>query len=84
MQRRRRQRQHSRRWNEEHARRVVDEWKQSGDTIATTHVVPATIVSTNAVVIVQLPDRVAIEIANASPAWVAVVSELVTAAERTS
>ena len=86
---------------------MIDEWKQSGDTIAefsrkrglvperlylwrkrfaeTTAsparpltLVPATIVSTNADVVVQLPNGVAIEIASASPAWVAaVVSEMV-------
>ncbi len=102
MQQRRTHRQHSRRWSEEQARRVIDEWKQSGDTIAefsrkrglvperlylwrkrfaeTTAssarpltLVPATIVSTNADVVVQLPSGVAIEIASASPTWVAAV-----------
>lgn len=86
---------------------MIDEWKQSGDTIAEFSrkrglvperlylwrkrfaeptasparpltLVPATIVSTNADVVVQLPNGVAIEIASASPAWVAaVVSEMV-------
>jgi transposase-like protein len=86
---------------------MIDEWKQSGDTIAEFSrkrglvperlylwrkrfgeatapparpltLVPVTVVSTNADVVVQLPNGVAIEIANASPAWVAaVVSELV-------
>ena len=86
---------------------MIDEWKQSGDTIAEFSrkrglvperlylwrkrfaetsasaarplaLVPATIVSTNADVVVQLPNGVAIEIANASAAWVAaVLSELV-------
>jgi len=109
MQRRRRHRQHSRRWNEEQVRRVLDEWKQSGDTIAEFSrkrglvperlylwrkrfgetaappprpltLVPATIVSKNADVVVQLPSGVAIEIASASPAWIAaVVNELVRA-----
>lgn len=86
---------------------MIDEWKQSGDTIAEFSrkrglvperlylwrkrfgeaaassarpltLVPATIVSTNADVVVQLPNGVGIEIANASPTWVAaVVRELV-------
>jgi transposase-like protein len=86
---------------------MIDEWKQSGETIAEFSrkrglvperlylwrkrfekatasaarpltLVPATIVSTNADVVVQLPNGVAIEIASASPAWLAaVVSEMV-------
>jgi transposase-like protein len=106
MQRSGRRRQHSRPWNEQQARRVLDEWKQSGDTIAefsrkrglvperlylwrkrfaeTTAaperalaLVPATVVSTDADVVMQLPNGVVIEIANVSPKWIAaVVSEL--------
>lgn len=81
---------------------MIDEWKQSGDTIAefsrkrglvperlylwrkrfgeatasparSLTLVRATIVSANADVVVQLPNGVAIEIANASPTWVAAV-----------
>ena len=88
---------------------MIDEWKQSGDTIAEFSrkrglvperlylwrkrfgeanasparpltLVPATIISANADVVVQLPNGVAIEIASASPAWIAaVVNELVRA-----
>ena len=39
--------------------------------------VPATVLSTNAEVVVRLPNGVLLEIANASPSWIAaVVSEL--------
>ncbi len=95
-------RHHSRPWNAAEARRVVDEWKQSGVTIAefarkrglvperlylwrkrfeaegskptrTLTLVPATVVSTTAEVAFRLPNGVAIEVGNASPAWVAAV-----------
>ena len=92
-------------WTEEDARVVLDEWRQSGDTIAafarkrgitpprlywwkkklasgarptTLSLVPAMIVSgSGATVTIRLPGEVAIEVANASPNWVAaIVAEL--------
>ena len=96
----RRHRQHSRPWNEGEARGVLDEWKQSGVTIAefsrkrglvperlylwrkrfaaegsqparALTLVPATIVSTNAELVLRLPNEVTIEVGNASPTWLA-------------
>jgi transposase-like protein len=94
-------------WTEDDARRVLDEWRQSGQSIAAfarerqmsaprlywwrrrlpenlvaapmTSLVPATIVSRSeaTAIVIRMPSGVAIEIACASPSWIAaIVSEL--------
>ena len=98
-------------WTEDDARRVLDEWRQSGQTIAafarkrhlsaprlywwrkrlpksvvaapTMSLVPAKVVarSETPAIVIRLPSGVAIELANASPRWIAAI---VTKLERPS
>jgi transposase-like protein len=88
-------------WTDDDARRALDEWRRSGETVAafarrhgvtaarlywwkkrltarpTLSLVPASIISTGASITIRLPGEVAIEVANASPSWVAaIVAEL--------
>ena len=95
-------------WTDDDARRVLEEWQRSGDTIAafarrhsvsawrlywwrtklrttakpraapTLSLVPASIVAVSGVTLtLRLPGEVSIDVANASPSWVAtLVAEL--------